>query len=794
MKKKKIALFGLTAAVACLALASCDENNGPNNGGNTDDNGHTYVAAPKDETYATDGGRVDININYSGESGVTYRNSASYPNLVDGKTYTQGTLLPVWREIAAKTKTNIADASEYTTNNSEATYGKVSPTGFASETDPNQKIDLILLASKEISSMGSSNQAVNLMEHLDKMPNFKAWLEKYPSQAAAIITNYKQENESLYYTPYYEGQDNIERTLVMDTQLVEKVLDNASANYDTTTTNGGSNPSKNVVQSGSYKPFMDATNNYSSAVTLKVLDDKNNVVEVQPKLVKNIVAQQNELLANGCTGKQLAEQFTKYLTDTYGDYIGSDKVYAKNSELFTSKKALYNVDELIGLLRVIKANPGLISGDASKEIVTIFPRGEANNRVDCMARLAQLWGVQGVTSSKDWLYFDANGKLNDAQTTKGTYDALHYLSQIYDEGLILKEFWQKPASGANQARYLNRYYLKTEDGAGYGFLCWDFVAATANGNDIVEGIGTMANKRVIEYSSKGIRPVLPPYTYWATEKSWDHTQDLTNRTGKTLTRYIEKNTALKAGSWVIPTTSDNIDGALRIMDYMFSPMGSYIQSFGPQEYWAKPEGATTGMLSSDLLGATSDTDWENLTPIFSLQTKAMLVNSGKVFYNFMRDILGATHGVGHIRSKGCDLQAINAYGQTGLSNLLTAISKGVVIKNVTDPEGSNGKYTWNMTVPVMGSYSDTAKDYEALSAFWPTDCCATSANGWVKFLSELSTTDLTNVNISSIGTTQYTYQDTLNAFSKKDKNYLYHMATIMSINGNNCIPDYASSN
>ena len=43
MKKKKIALFGLTAAVACLALASCDDNTGSNGGDNTGDNGHTYV-------------------------------------------------------------------------------------------------------------------------------------------------------------------------------------------------------------------------------------------------------------------------------------------------------------------------------------------------------------------------------------------------------------------------------------------------------------------------------------------------------------------------------------------------------------------------------------------------------------------------------------------------------------------------------------------------------------------------------------------------------------------------------
>lgn len=96
---------------------------------------------------------------------------------------------------------------------------------------------------------------------------------------------------------------------------------------------------------------------------------------------------------------------------------------------------------------------------------------------------------------------------------------------MYEEGLIQQEFWAKPAS-PNNAIYLNKYYYKNNAESGYGFMCWDFGAATAATNDKYEGIGTDPATRKIQYSSKGIRPVLPPYTYWATEKNWDHNQHL----------------------------------------------------------------------------------------------------------------------------------------------------------------------------------------------------------------------------------------------------------------------------
>ena len=57
MKKRKIVLCGLIA-VAGLSLASCKKDK-------------KKAPSVEDEVYDTDGGRLDIHINYQGNSGVT---------------------------------------------------------------------------------------------------------------------------------------------------------------------------------------------------------------------------------------------------------------------------------------------------------------------------------------------------------------------------------------------------------------------------------------------------------------------------------------------------------------------------------------------------------------------------------------------------------------------------------------------------------------------------------------------------------------------------------------------------
>lgn len=729
MKKKTIALCGL-AAVAGLSLASC--------GG---------------EKYA-ENGRVDVHVNYQGDSGITYRDTTPYVNVIDGVTYTQGTLLPTWNAFAENLKITIKEASAYAAENLDDVYTAVKAKGFESETQAGQKIDIMMLGSAKMNEMGGAGEAVNLKDHLDKMPNFKTWLEKNPTIAKQITVDGK-----IFYTPYFDGYNDIERMFVMNTELAKKVLDATSFdNFDDT--KNGKDAAANTLQAAKYTPFINADYNYAADTKVKVLDGQD-VKEITVKKTDNIIKQQNTLLANGCTGKELAVQLNAYLKAAYGDNIGEGKIFEKISDIYCSESAAYNVDEMIALFRVVKANPGVVTGDKSKEVEIFTPRGQANNRVDNMADIMQLWGVNGMVSEKEMLYYTPDGKLADAATTQATYDALKNISAMYSEGLIIEKFWFSDKNNKSGTHYLDTYFGKTKGtGTDSALMLYDYSASTGAVNDKVDGIGTDASKRKVAGTKvQGVMPILPPYTYWATDATWKTTQALSDFTGKTLTRFAGENRGLKDGSWCIPTTTDNLDGALMLMDYMFSEEGSKIQDFGPSTYWQE--------VSETFVPGEK-------TPIFSAAFKKMIGESGTDFWTFMRSYIGSTHGIGCVRSKGLDLQATNVYAQAGLSNLKSAIAKGVVNSSLFDKYADN-KLSWDSSVPSAGYPSinnETKEKYDAVSTFWASDKAADVTKGWVKYIVN-GCSDATEIlGKTAIKSSDYTYQNVLDQITAKNENYL----------------------
>jgi len=752
-------------------------------------NSYHYVEAPADVTYSTDGGKLDVYINYAGTSGITYRYPSAFNNLVDNKNYTQGMLLPTWAAFAEKTKTQIVDASKYTTNKDSDTYMLVQNNGYKSDTDSSQMIDLFYNTTANINTMGKSGEAIDLSLHLAKMPNFKAFLDENPTIRKSI-----EVDGHIYYTPYFDGYNDTERMLIMDTAVVQKVLDVDNFDAFDTTINGGGNPASNVVQAASYTPYMHSTYNYPNSITkVNVLVGTSTIEEISIPQTTNIINQQNSLLSIGCTGKQLAEQFRNYLMVTYGNYIGKNKIFKNYSDIFCSVSAAYNTDELIALMRVVKANPGVITGDSTSEVETFFPRGQANNRVDNVADFMQIWGVRGITSEKDMLYFDANGKLHDAATTPATYDALQKLSQIYDEGLIVNDFWYKPsATDANY--YSNKYFKKTDTESGYGLLMYDYPASQTMANDMVNGIGTDPTKREINISQKGIKPILPPLAYWANTTSAQQNQSLTDFAGKTLMRYYEENKTLKGTSWCIPSSTDNLEGALRLMDYMFTEKGAMIQNFGPEAYWQKPNTSNgdtiEGTYDASKYYVVTDLVQGELTPIISSTVKSMLSSNPMDVWSFMRGHIGNTHSVGSVRSKGLDVQTTNAYGQIGLVALKNAIKAGVVNQALVDK--AKGTITWDTTVPTVGYESigtEVLATYKALTSFWESSKCAATPQGWVyvvqaKAGANLSTTVIGN----ATGIGDYTYNQVQQQMSIKNKSCLFTWANSL---GETFVPDYA---
>jgi len=817
MKKRNFALCGL-AVVAGLSIAGCNNDNGTKPTEKKTFGTYTYELAPADEVYDSEAGTVDIHLNYNGVQGVTYRGTAgtSWANAVNGVTYTNGTLLPTWEAFAAKTKTTIREACGYNATKDADNHKQVSGNEFKSDTDKTQFIDLYYNTTSNINSMGNSNQAVDLTSYIEagKMPNFKKYLDANKAVREEITTS----TGAIYFTPYFDSYNDIERCLVMDSSLVQLVLDKADAEYDTAKKNG-KNGDSNVVTDVKYQPFINKDYNYEKDTTVKVsVDGKAQNLTI--KKTDNIIKQQNALLEKGCTGKELAEQFKAYLKAAFGDNVGSGKLYENYSQIFTEEQAAYNVDELVALMRVVKANPGLITGagkasngDQSKEVETLFPRGQAANRIQNMLHFAQVWGVQGLVSEKDFLYFLQDGTLNDARTSQASYDALDNLAALYSEGLILTDFWYYSSSAKDGNAYLNQFFKKSTTDYSFGLMEYDYVATQCVGNDIYDGIGTASSARKA-YTGKvtGIKPILPPLSMWGTEKTVTHDQALNNFTGKTLMRHYDENRSIKGNSWCIPASSDNKEGAVRIMDYLFSDMGLFIQDFGPEAYWAKPNLEGGDKLASGLTyDATktyiaTDGGAGKAAPILSKAQKAMIAATNLDFWTYMRACMGSTHGIGHERTGAIQVQATNFYGQVGYAALEASFASGATDLSLVDKDGDNktGTVTWNTSVPV-NNYSGApaaktadANSYDATLTFWAQDKNKDVPTGWVYAVAnggwkalgdtaELGTTSNSNV--------IYKKSDVVSQQDNMNKKYLFAYANSLNKNFKveTFIPEYAKT-
>ena len=92
------------------------------------------------------------------------------------------------------------------------------------------------------------------------------------------------------------------------------------------------------------------------------------------KTDQNIVELQNALSVKN--GETLTRTFIQYIKDNYD--------YASPSELFLGEKAAYDIDELVALMRCIKANPGyLTDGRADTVWPTGSPVSPAIGRICC---------------------------------------------------------------------------------------------------------------------------------------------------------------------------------------------------------------------------------------------------------------------------------------------------------------------------------------------------------------------------------------------------------------------------
>ncbi|MDE7105663.1 MAG: hypothetical protein K2O22_00680 [Anaeroplasmataceae bacterium] len=651
--KKKV-LLGAAVALSLFAATSCGESEKPW------------------EDADLKGKTLNVYINYKGQMGVTYTSASplgkTYQNPIDGNLYQDGDLLPTWKEVQTRLGVTIHDAVR---DFKEDSYTKASDDDIYTAIKDSKKlnkIDVLMTNSANATKFAKDAKLVNLNDYMDEMPNLKAWLNSHPDVKKEIT----DASGKLYMAPYFDGVDTIEKMFLFNTEIVEKLVDGAMGEGDTTPV-----PAANTAK---YEAFIDTSEDYT------VLVSKNGAAsDMTVKAATNPVTAQNELATK--TGATYLDALKTYIDAAYGHEIGEGKRFTKRSEIFNSESACYSTDDMIALMRCAVYNPQLVLGDkyevGKSEIVGIVPRGEANNRVITILQMAQIWGVRGLTSEKDYLYFDNDGKLKDARTTQATYDGLTKLNQLKAEGLIHSDWSTVPSSGAKGTKYYS-YLNGTADGASSALMIYDY-NATQSVNNKYDDASKIGTKNSIW---NGLMPVLPPVTKWEDSKDNAHKY----------TRYTEDARAFKsAGSVIIAKDDENrIKGACKLIDYFYSKEGAELQDYGPAAY-------TDGKVT--IAGVEY--------PKIKAEVFTAINDSGKGWNDWYRAAVGSTQGMGHIRTDGLDYQVTHPVGQVGLQNVLNAIKSGALVCATTA-----AKRGFGATVPAYYSSTPNTANIVDLVDFW----------------------------------------------------------------------------
>ena len=125
---------------------------------------------------------------------------------------------------------------------------------------------------------------------------------------------------------------------------------------------------------------------------------------------------------------------------------------------------------------VVKSNPQFLTREYAaplNAVEVMFPRESSGNRIRNLFRGMEMFGLRGVFSRHEWMYFDQDGLIQDIRYDQDFVDGVNDLSAMYADGLII----QNPEEGGNHRQIL----LSRGD----GFITYDYNATStaASSND-----------------------------------------------------------------------------------------------------------------------------------------------------------------------------------------------------------------------------------------------------------------------------------------------------------------------
>ena len=566
--------------------------------------------------------------------------------LADGKTYNTGDLKPTW--VAVEEILGIKFEDKY--------QGQSAAKEFEYWKDRLNEVDMVSGTAATLSEYGEAGSLVNLAEYMDQMPNFKAYLEANPIVRLSITGN--TTTGAIYFSPYFDGVNDIERMPLMRADWAAKLLDGEG---------GFTADACGQTAAPVYQPYMPTSGKIE--IETPTLDGTaTEIVTKDYDAAGNIVALMNE--KGSMSGVEAVNMLRAYIDKAYNGYYGTQR-----SNLFVGQNAAWDVDELVALLRCVVANAQTLNG--TDTVYGLFSREDNNNqrRVDMFRFAGHLFGVRGMESRQDYLYIDTDGALHDARQEAATYEALENMNAMADEGLLSKAFMD--TAEVNSGNYLEN---------DLGFMSYDYNQTQTIMN---------ATKLQPEEGEKYMA-VMVPVARWF---------DGTDENGVYM-RFTESWRSVKTDGWGISKAgvegnADKLNAALSLIDYAYSEKGQILMSYGPDAFIkTNPDGSYVTFLFNgkempEIADATREELWSIGTP-------------GN-YTNYARMYLGST--LSFAKSQAFEYQCTHEVGKEGAGKISVAIGLGTI----KHPELAITENGWYTSVPTV--LPNTKPESDQLNGF-----------------------------------------------------------------------------
>lgn len=632
MKKKKLTSLLAVSLATAMLLSGC--GNGGNNGGSSDQSSASTPSSSDNagagNSEANNGGDDSQSANEGGDTntsapeltfaeGTVLRMATGYNStktglffdpdvagegitLADGNTYNAGDLKPTWVEVQNVLGMVFEDKYQGNSAAKEWEYWK----------EQLDQVDMVSGTASTLTEAGVAGMVVDLNQYIDSMPNFKAYLEANPIVRLSITGD--TATGAIYFSPYFDGVNDIERMPLMRVDWVQKLLDGEgefTAEKSGTTT------------APVYQPYMPT----SGKVDVDVVTPDGTAVEKVTKdydAAGNIVQKMND--AGSMSGVDAVNMLRTYIDEAYGGYYGTTR-----SNLFCGQNAAWDADELVALLRCVVSNAPTLNG--TDTIQGLFSREDANNqrRVDMFRFAGSLFGVRGLESRQDYLYVGNDGKLHDARQEAATYTALERMNAMAQEGLISKSF-------IDSSEEKTETMLEND----LGFMHYDYnqTQTVYNATKLQEGEKYMA--------------VMVPVARWD------------DGTGEQFMRFTESWRSVKTDGWAISKAgvgndTDKLNAALKLIDYAFSPEGQILMSYGPAAFRSTETFMFNGQEMPKIADATYAELWEKANGNYT---------------NYARQYLGST--LSFVKSQAFEYQCTHEVGREGAGYISNAIALGTI--------------------------------------------------------------------------------------------------------------------